>query len=78
MNITDLLTKRHELSVESLSTGSKWQSGLSWMNLGIEEMPLSPYQSLTISREVEELIEEECFKNINLLSEPLNFEKNVV
>ena len=78
MNITDLLTKRHELSVESLSTGSEWQSGLSWMNLGIEDMPLSPYQSLTISKEVEELIEEECFKNINLLSEPLNFEKNVV
>ena len=71
MNIADLLTKRHDLSVESLSTGSEWQTGLSWMKLGIENIPLSPYQSLTISREVEELIKEECFKDINLLSESL-------
>ena len=38
-------------------------------------MPLSPYQSLTINREVEELIEEEEFlKDISLLPEPLILE----
>ena len=41
------------------------------MRLGTEDMPLSPYQSLTITREVEELIEEECFKDVSPIPEPL-------
>ena len=28
MNLADLLTKKHDLSVGSLSTGSEWQTGL--------------------------------------------------
>ena len=34
-------------------------------------MPLSPYRLLTITREVEELIEEECFKDVSPIPEPL-------
>ena len=45
--------------------------------MGIEDMPLSPYQSLIITREVEELIEEECFKEISLVPEPLNLETEI-
>ena len=63
INLADLLMKKHELTVEDLSTGSDWQSGLPRMRLGTEDMPLSPHQSLTITREVEELIEEECFNS---------------
>ena len=37
-------------------------------------MPLSPYQSLTITMDVEDLIEEECFKNAAPLPEPLTLE----
>ena len=77
MNLADLLTKKHELTFRDLSTGSDWQTGLPWMRLDTEDMPLFLYQSLTITREVEELIEEECFKNITLLSEPLTLEKNI-
>ena len=47
------------------------------MRLGIKDMPLSPNQSLTITREVEELIEKECFKDVTLLSEPLTLEKEI-
>ena len=72
LNLSDLLTKKHELMIEDLSTGSNWQTGLPWIRLGSKDMPLSPYQSLTITREVEELIEEECFKDIALLPESLN------
>ena len=74
LNLSDLLTKKHDLTVEDLSTGSNWQTGLPWMRLGTEYIPLSPYQSLTITREVEELIEEECFKDVALLPEPLTLE----
>ena len=77
INLSDLLTKKHDLTIEDLSTGSNWQTGLPWMKLGIEDMPLSPYQSLTINREVEELIEEECFKEISLVPEPLNLETEI-
>ena len=41
------------------------------MKLGTEDMPLFPYQSFTNTREVEELIEEECFKDVSLAPEPL-------
>ena len=34
LNLLDLLTKKHDLTVEDLSTGSDWQTGLPWMRLG--------------------------------------------
>ena len=43
LNLSDLLTKKHDLTVEDLFTGSNWQTGLPWMKLGTEDMPLSPY-----------------------------------
>ena len=43
LNLSDLLTKKHDLTVEDLSTGSHWQAGHPWMKLGIEDMPLFPY-----------------------------------
>ena len=41
------------------------------MKLETVDMPLFPYQSLTITKEVEELIEEECFKDVSPPPEPL-------
>ena len=52
LNLSDLLTKKHDLTVEDLSTGSNWQSGYPWMKLETVDMPLFPYQSLTISQDV--------------------------
>ena len=71
LNPADFLTKKHELTVKDLSTGSTWQAGYPWMKLETVDMPLFPYQSLTIPKYVEELIEEECFKDISPLPEPL-------
>ena len=48
------------------------------MKLGTEDMPLSPYQTLTITREVEELIEEECLKDISPIPEPLILETEIL
>ena len=64
LNLSELLTKKHDLTIEDLPTGSNLQ-------LGTEDMPLFPYQSLTLTREVEELIEEECFKDVSPPPEPL-------
>ena len=41
------------------------------MELETVDMPLFPYQSLTIPKDVEELIEEECFKEVSPPPEPL-------
>ena len=71
LNPSDLLTKKHELTVKDLSTGSDWQAGYPWMRLETVDMPLFPYQSLTITKDVEELIEEECFKDVSPPPEPL-------
>ena len=40
------------------------------MKLETVDMPLFPYQSLTITKDKEELIEEECFKDGSPLPEP--------
>ena len=69
-NTADFLTKKHELlTVKDLSTGSVWQTGYSWMKLETVDMPLFPYQSLTIPKDVEDLIEEECFKEVRPMTE---------
>ena len=41
------------------------------MRLGIKDKPFFSYKSLTITKEVEELIEEEGFKSVTLLCGPL-------
>ena len=71
LNLPDLLTKKHNLTGEELSTGSNWQSGYLWMKLETVDMPPFPYQSLTVSQDLEELIKEECFRNISPPPEPL-------
>ena len=40
MNISDLLTKHHDLSVSDLSPASEWHCGSPWMRLRIEDMPV--------------------------------------
>ena len=40
-NIADLLTKKHEISIDSVSTGLNWQAGDDLMRLDIQHMPLS-------------------------------------
>ena len=69
--------RKNDLTIKDLSTGSNWQTGLPLMRLGTKDMPLSLYQSLTITREVEDLIEKECFKDIALLPEPLTLETEI-
>ena len=41
-------------------------------------MQLFSYKSLTLTKEVEELIEEECIKSVTILCEPLFLEKEIV
>ena len=71
LNLSDLLTKKHDLTIEDLSIGSIWQTGHPWMRLDTVDIPLYPYQSLSITKDVEELIEEECFKDVSPPLEPL-------
>ena len=70
LNLSDLLTKKHDLTIEDLSIGSTWQTGHPWMRLETVDMPLFPYQSLSITKDVEELIEEKCFKDVSPPLEP--------
>ena len=47
------------------------------MKLETVDMPLFPYQSLTITKDVKELIEEECFKDVSPPTEPLIPEQEI-
>ena len=48
LNLADLLTKHHELSVQAVTLNSEWQTGLPWMRLDIESMLLLAYEQLRI------------------------------
>ena len=61
-NIADLLTKYHEVTVESLSIGSTWQQGEDWMKQDLEKMRLKTYQDLKPSTEESDEIKQECFQ----------------
>ena len=50
LNLADLLTKKHELSVESVTLNSEWQNGLSWMRLDTESMPLLVFDQLRVKK----------------------------
>ncbi len=71
LNLADLLTKPHELSVEDLGIGSIWQHGASWMNHDSHSLPISQYQDLLISSTDKDNIMEECF------IEPFRFDPNI-
>jgi hypothetical protein len=40
MNIADLLTKHHDISVSDLGPDSEWHKGMDWMTLPVEKMPI--------------------------------------
>ena len=52
INLADLLTKHHELSVDSVTINSEWQTGLPWMKLDVESMPLLVYDQLTVDKTI--------------------------
>ena len=61
LNLADLLTKKHEISVDHVSRGSDWIEGLDWMKLSLPDMPLISYDQLHLEKPVKELVEKECF-----------------
>ena len=49
-NLADLLTKKHELSVESVTLNSVWENGLPWMRMDTKSMPLLAYDQLRVKK----------------------------
>ena len=61
MNLADLLTKKHEIEVKTVSQGSDWIEGLDWMKRNKSKMPLTSYEMLTLDKSTEEIVKGECF-----------------
>ena len=62
MNISDLLTKHHDLSVTDLSHDSEWHCGSKWMRLPFQDMPVKKYSSLVVDPQKSKEIDYECFQ----------------
>ena len=60
-NIADLLTKKHDLTVEQVSIGSTWQEGDPWMKLEFKNMPLISYDMLSLDKKSQDEVQTECF-----------------
>jgi len=61
LNLADLLTKKHEIEVSTVSQGSDWIEGIEWMRKPKKEMPLTSYEDLKLETSVEEVVKAECF-----------------
>ena len=64
INLADLLTKQHELSVQAVTLNSEWQTGLPWMRLDTEIMPLLEYHQLTVEKTIKAKIMAECYDEV--------------
>ena len=61
LNLADLLTKKHNLQYQDVSTGSRWIEGLDWMRMETKNMPLLAYNQLKVEKPIEEEVKLECF-----------------
>ena len=61
INLADLLTKQHELSVQAVTLNSEWQTGLPWLRLDTENMPLLAYDQLRVEKLIEDEVKVECY-----------------
>ena len=53
-NLAHLITKKHELSVDSVTLNSVWQIGLPWRRLDSKNMPLLAYDQLRVEKPIED------------------------
>ena len=61
INIADLLTKPNSVTPRDICKDSEWQNGLPWMKLPLSEMPIVTYQDLKLSKDEQQVIDQECF-----------------
>ena len=61
MNIADLLTKEHSITVKDVSEGSLWQTGPAWLSLPVDALPLKKYDQIYMKKEEEKEALKECF-----------------
>ena len=61
INLADLLTKQHDLSVQTVTLNSEWQTGLPWMRLDTESMPLLAYDQLRVEKLIEDKVRAKCY-----------------
>ena len=60
-NVADLLTKPHNIKPSDLGMESIWQNGPEWMLLPLNEMPITRYSDISVTKEDEVTINLECF-----------------
>ena len=60
--LSDMLTRPATISVDKVSIGSEWQTGMEWMKLETADMPLTRYTQISIDKSVENEISKECFE----------------
>ena len=51
-NLAYLLTKKHEMSMKSVTLNSVWQNILPWMRLNTENMLLLAYDQLRVEKQL--------------------------
>ena len=49
------------MSLQAVTLNSEWQTGLSWMRLDTESMPLLAYDQLRVEKLIEDEVRAECY-----------------
>jgi len=70
LNVADMLTKPHGIKPSDLGVGSVWQNGKAWMTRDLSSMPITRFSDLSVARDDEEVVNMECFPEIQLQKRP--------
>ena len=66
INISDLVTKRHSITPNDLGPDSSWQNGEDWMTNHINEMPITKISDITLTKDDNKGVNDECFPEFEL------------
>ena len=69
LNVADLLTKRHTLFPKDLGPGSLWQTGYPWMKVHFDQMPITKFSEIALSKDEILSADKECFPEFLLSNE---------
>ena len=61
LSLADWVTKIKPLALEHIDSDSPWQQGLPWMHLPTDQLPLTPFSELSMSKDSLEEMSQECY-----------------
>ena len=74
LNVADLLTKGHPITVRDVSAGSFWQTGQDLLTRPVSLMPLKKYDQIFMQKDKEKEALQECYSELFITAREVEVE----